>query len=146
MDNAATIDYLRDRGSRAAWITSVCTGSLLLGMVGLLKGLKATSHWASRAVLPEFGATPVDARVMMDGNVITGAVVSADLDFGLAVVEKLRGRPYAQALMLQAEYAPQPPFKGGTPGTTEPAIAKAMAGMLGLVEARARAVAQKVKA
>lgn len=145
MDDPATIDYLRDRGSRATYVTSVFTGSLLLGMAGLLKGRKATSHWAGRSVLPEFGATPVDARVVTDGNVITGAGVSAGLDFGLAMVEKLRGRPYAQALMLQAEYSPEPPFKGGTPATTDPAIAKAMAGMMGPVEARARAVARKVK-
>lgn len=143
MENAATVDYLRDRGSRATIVTSVCTGSLLLGAAGLLKGRKATSHWAARDVLPDFGATPVDARVVTDGNVITGAGVSAGLDFGLAVVERLRGRPYAQALMLQAEYAPQPPFKGGTPASTDPAIAQAMAGMLMPVSARARAIARR---
>ena len=145
MEHAATIDYLRDRGGRAQLVTSVCTGSLLLGAAGLLKGRKATSHWVARDVLTEFGATPVDARVVMDGNVITGAGVSAGLDFGLAVVEKLRGRPYAQALMLQGEYAPQPPFKGGTLASTDPAIAKAMAGMMGPLAAKARAVARKEK-
>ncbi len=145
MDHAATIDYLRDRGERAQLVTSVCTGSLLLGCAGLLKGRKATSHWAARDVLLEFGATPVDARVVMDGNVITGAGVSAGLDFGLAVVEKLRGRPYAKALMLQGEYAPQPPFKGGTLASTDPAIAKAIAGMMAPIAAQARAVAHKAK-
>ena len=145
MDDPATVEYLRDRGGRASYITSVCTGSLLLGAAGLLKGKRATSHWAARDVLPEFGATPVDARVVTDGNIVTGAGVSAGLDFGLAMVEMLRGRPYAQALMLQAEYAPQPPFKGGTPATTDPAIATAMAGMLGPVTARARTVAKKVR-
>jgi transcriptional regulator GlxA family with amidase domain len=84
-------------------------------------------------------------RSRLDNAAITGAGVSAGLDFGLAMVEKLRGRPYAQALMLQAEYSPEPPFKGGTPAKTDPAIAKAMAGMMGPVEARARAVARKVK-
>ncbi len=145
MDDPATIEYLRDRGGRANFVTSVCTGSLLLGAAGLLNGKRATSHWAARDVLSEFGATPVDARVVTDGNVITGAGVSSGLDFGLAMVEKLRGRPYAQALMLQAEYAPQPPFKGGTLASTDPAIASAMSGMMGAVAARARAVARKVK-
>ena len=143
MEDIATVKYLSDRGGRAQIVTSVCTGSLLLGMAGLLKGRKATSHWAARDVLSEFGATPVDARVVKDGNVITGAGVSAGLDFGLAVVEMLRGRPYAQALMLQAEYSPQPPFKGGTLATTDPAIAGALGGMLGPITARARAAAQK---
>lgn len=143
MEHAATVEYIRDRGSRAKIVTSVCTGSLLLGAAGLLKGRKATSHWAARDVLPDFGATPVDARVVTDGNVVTGAGVSAGLDFGLAVVEMLRGRPYAQALMLQAEYAPQPPFKGGTPASTDPAIARAMAGMFAPVTARGRAIARR---
>lgn len=144
MEHAATVEYLRDRGSRAKIVTSVCTGSLLLGAAGLLKGRKATSHWAAREVLPDFGATPVDARVVTDGNVVTGAGVSAGLDFGLAVVEMLRGRPYAQALMLQAEYSPQPPFKGGTPASTDPAIAKAMAGMFSPVTARGMAIARRL--
>lgn len=145
MEDPATLEYLRDRGGRASYVTSVCTGSLLLGAAGLLKGKRATSHWAARDVLPEFGATAVDARVVTDGNVITGAGVSAGLDFGLAVVEKLRGRPYAQALMLQAEYAPQPPFKGGTLASTDPAIASAMSGMMGPIAARARAASRRAR-
>lgn len=142
MQDGATRDYLRDRAERAKLITSVCTGSLVLGAAGLLKGRRATSHWAARNVLADFGATPVNARVVTDGNVITGAGVSAGLDFALAVVERLRGRPYAQALMLQAEYAPQPPFEGGVPERTPPEIAKPMADMLSPIAARARAVAR----
>lgn len=142
MERPATLDYLRDRADRAAFITSVCTGSLILGMAGLLKGRRATSHWAARSVLADFGATPVDERVVIDGKVITGAGVSAGLDFALAVVERLRGRPYAQALMLQAEYAPAPPFPGGTLATTDPAIGRPMAGMLGPIAARAHAIAK----
>ncbi len=129
LDHEPTIAFLKDRAERAKLVTSVCTGSLLLAQAGLLKGKRATSHWAARELLAEFGATPVDARVVTDGNVITGAGVSAGLDFGLSVVEKLRGRPYAQAIMLQAEYAPQPPFKGGTVAATDPAIAAALSGM-----------------
>jgi putative intracellular protease/amidase len=142
MAHAPTLAYLADRGPRAKLVTSVCTGSLLLAAAGLLKGKKATSHWAARDVLADFGATPVEARVVRDGNVITGAGVSAGLDFGLAVVEQLRGRPYAQALMLQAEYAPQPPLKGGSPASTDPAIVAALTGMLAPVTARARTIAR----
>ncbi|MFN9928102.1 MAG: DJ-1/PfpI family protein, partial [Phenylobacterium sp.] len=112
MEHAPTLEYLVERAADARLITSVCTGSLVLGAAGLLKGRKATSHWVARDILAELGATPVDARIVRDGPVITGAGVSAGLDFALAVVEELRGRPYAQALMLQAEYAPAPPFPG----------------------------------
>lgn len=141
MEDANTLEYLRDRAGRAKLVTSVCTGALLLAAAGLLKGRRATTHWAAHDVLADFGATPVDARVVRDGNVITGAGVSAGLDFGLSVVEQLRGRPYAQALMLQAEYAPEPPFAGGTVASTDPRIAKALAGMLSPVIERARRIA-----
>ena len=141
MERAETLDYLRDRGGRAKLVTSVCTGALLLAAAGLLKGRRATTHWAAHDVLADFGAIPVDARVVRDGHVITGAGVSAGLDFGLSFVEQLRGRPYAQALMLQAEYAPQPPFPGGTVANTDPRIAKALEGMLSPVIAHARRIA-----
>ncbi|MFN9927989.1 MAG: DJ-1/PfpI family protein, partial [Phenylobacterium sp.] len=89
------------------------------------------------------GATPVDARIVRDGPVITGAGVSAGLDFALAVVEELRGRPYAQSLMLQAEYAPAPPFPGGTEATTDPAIAGPMEGMFAPLIFQTRAAARR---
>jgi putative intracellular protease/amidase len=130
MKDGATIDFLVDRASRAAWITSVCTGSLILGQAGLLKGKRATSHWAGRDALSFFDATPVNARIVTDGNVMTGAGVSAGLDLGLALTAELRGRGYAEALRLQAEYAPEPPVPGGTVETTDPAIAKLMTDML----------------
>lgn len=135
-------DWLTDRGGRAKLVTSVCTGSMLLGKAGLLRGKRATSHWAARPLLPEVGATPVDARVVTDGNAITGAGVSAGLDFALAVVERLRGRPYAQALMLQAEYHPEPPFPGGTMALTPPVVAEPMAGMFSGVVEQFRAAAR----
>ncbi len=125
-----TVDFVADRGSRAPFITSVCTGSLILGQAGLLKGKRATSHWAARDSLKLFGAMPVNERVVTDGRVITGAGVSAGLDFALAVVAKLRGVGYAEALRLQAEYAPQPPVPGGTLETTDPQLAKLMSDML----------------
>lgn len=126
MADAATIGFVADRAARAQWVTSVCTGSLILGQAGLLRGRRATSHWAVRDVLSSFGAVPVDARVVADGRVVTGAGVSAGLDLGLALVARLRGAGYAEAVRLQAEYAPQPPVPGGTPATTDPAIVAMM--------------------
>lgn len=143
MEHAPTLEYLVDRAAEARLITSVCTGSLVLGAAGLLKGRKATSHWVARDVLAELGATPVDARIVRDGPVITGAGVSAGLDFALSVVEELRGRPYAQALMLQAEYAPEPPFPGGTKASTNPAIAGPMEGMFAPLVFQTRAAAKR---
>jgi cyclohexyl-isocyanide hydratase len=141
MKDAATIDFMADRAARAKYITSVCTGSLILGQAGLLKGKRATSHWAARDTLPMFDAIPVDARVVTDGNIITGAGVSAGLDFGLALTAALRGDGYAQALRLQAEYAPEPPVAGGTLATTEPQVAKLMSDMLAPFPGMVKAVA-----
>jgi putative intracellular protease/amidase len=126
MEDDAFIDFIADRGSRSKHITSVCTGSLILGQAGLLKGKKATGHWAARHLLSEFGATEVNARVVADGNILTGAGVSAGLDFALALVAQLRGQPYAEALQLQAEYSPEPPFSAGTPETIDPRLGAPM--------------------
>jgi putative intracellular protease/amidase len=116
MQDEATMRFLRDRGGRAKYVTSVCTGSLLLGAAGLLDGYDATSHWAARPLLPIFGARPVEARVVRDRNRITGGGVTAGIDFGLFLVGQLRDREYAEAVQLIAEYAPDPPFQAGTPG------------------------------
>lgn len=124
MKDAATREFMSERAKQAQFITSVCTGSLLLAASGLLQGKRATSHWAVRDMLGEFDAIPVNQRVVADGNVITGAGVSAGLDFAITLVEKLRGRAYAQMLMLAAEYSPQPPIKGGTADSTDAAIVK----------------------
>lgn len=122
MSNERLIDFLADRGSRAGLVASVCTGSLVLGQAGLLRGYRATSHWVALSLLSEFGATPVDARVVEDRNRITGAGVSAGLDMGLRVVARMRDREYAEAVQLLAEYAPQPPFNAGTPTTAPPKL------------------------
>ncbi len=115
MQDETTMGFLKDRGGRARYVTSVCTGSLLLGAAGLLAGYKATSHWATKALLPIFGATPVDARVVEDRNRITGGGVTAGIDFGLALVGRLRDQQYAESVQLMAEYDPQPPFTAGAP-------------------------------
>ncbi|WP_295531889.1 DJ-1/PfpI family protein [Novosphingobium sp. Chol11] len=140
----AAIAFIADRGSRAKHVTSVCTGSMVLGKAGLLKGKRATSHWAARPVLADFGATPVDARVVTDGNVTTGAGVSAGIDFGIAIVAALRGRAYAESLMLQAEYHPEPPFPGGTLATTSPEVSAMMQEMFAPLETKFRALAKPV--
>lgn len=127
--DAQILAFLADRGSRARLVTSVCTGSLLLGAAGLLRGYRATSHWATHALLAEVGATPVQARVVHDRNRITGAGVSAGLDLGLAIVGLLRDTAYAQTVQLLAEYAPAPPYDAGTPGRAPPAVTAMVADM-----------------
>jgi cyclohexyl-isocyanide hydratase len=141
MSRTDTMDWVKDRAARAKHVTSVCTGSMVLAKAGLLKGKRATSHWVTREALADFGATPVDKRVVKDGNVLTGAGVSSGLDFAIALVEMLRGKPYAEGLMLQAEYHPEPPFPGGTLATTTPAVAKMMDDMFAPVAAQFKALA-----
>ncbi len=143
MEDSATISFLKDRGTRAKFVTSVCTGSLVLGAAGLLTGYKATSHWVARDILKEFGSEPVDQRVVIDRNRITGAGVTAGLDFGLTLVAKLRDETYAQGLQLLAEYAPEPPFKAGTPSTAPAEVRDMMAAMFPKFLADARAAAQR---
>jgi cyclohexyl-isocyanide hydratase len=117
MEDDGLLSFLADRGSRARYVTSVCTGSLILGAAGLLKGYKATCHWRFRDLLPMFGATPVEERIVTDGNRITGGGVTAGIDFGLAIAADLSGQTRAQAMQLATEYDPHPPFASGSPKT-----------------------------
>jgi len=130
MRDPATMDFLAGRGRSARFVTSVCTGSLLLGAAGLLDGYEATSHWMTRSLLPIFGAKPVDRRVVRDRNRITGAGVTAGVDFGLAMVADLRDRLYAESVQLLAEYAPDPPYRSGSPDTAPPLARKLLEDML----------------
>lgn len=114
MRDEETREFMADRGSRATYVTSVCTGSLILGAAGLLRGYQATSHWAALGSLRTFGATPVDARVVKDRNRITGAGVTAGLDFGLQMLAEMRDRTYAEGVQLMCEYDPHPPFNSGS--------------------------------
>ncbi len=125
----STIRFLRDRGSRAKFVTSVCTGALVLGAAGLLTGYKATTHWAATSLLPIFGAVPTEGRVVRDRNRITGAGVTAGIDFGLSLVGQLRGRQYAECVQLMAEYAPDPPYDAGTPKRAPSEVTKMMSDM-----------------
>jgi cyclohexyl-isocyanide hydratase len=139
MNDAEVLGFLANRGSSSKYITSVCSGSLLLGAAGLLKGYKATSHWAARNMLTAFGAEPVDARVVVDRNRITGGGVTAGIDFGLVLLAKLRGDDAAKLTQLAMEYDPEPPFNSGSPKTADPLIVKlAMSAMAAEMEKQAK--------
>lgn len=115
MDDPEVVDFLARKGRTARYVTSVCTGSLLLGAAGLLRGYRATSHWGFRDLLPLMGATLVAERVVEDRNRITGAGVTAGIDFGLRLAALLRNEKHAKSLQLTLEYDPQPPYRAGTP-------------------------------
>jgi cyclohexyl-isocyanide hydratase len=115
MEDPEVLAFLADKGKTARYITSVCTGSLVLGAAGLLQGYKATSYWDTRDVLKELGAIPTKGRVVVDRNRITGGGVTAGIDFGLKIVAMLRTRAYAEAVQLYLEYDPAPPFNAGSP-------------------------------
>jgi cyclohexyl-isocyanide hydratase len=117
IDEGPVLDFVRRQGAHAKWVTSVCTGSLVLGAAGLLRGYRATSHWLYLDDLALFGATPVEERVVVDRNRVTGGGVTAGLDFALALVAELYGRRRAESVQLQMEYAPAPPFAAGSPAT-----------------------------
>jgi cyclohexyl-isocyanide hydratase len=113
---------LRRLAASARYVTSVCRGSLTLGAAGLLRGKRAASHWAWRDELPRFGAIPDSGRVVRDGNIVTGGGVTAGIDFALTLVAEIAGIETAQAIQLQIEYAPAPPFDAGRPETAPPAV------------------------
>lgn len=115
LQDEAVLDFVRQQSLKAKYITSVCTGALILGAAGLLKGKKATTHWNALDLLECFGALVSDERVVVDGNLITAGGVTAGIDFGLTIIEKLLGRDEAEAIQLMLQYAPAPPFSAGTP-------------------------------
>jgi cyclohexyl-isocyanide hydratase len=144
MEDKEVLDFLADRGAKAKWVTSVCTGSLILGAAGLLKGYRATSYWATLDVLPTFGATPVKRRVVTDRNRITGGGVTAGLDFGLDLVARLRTPEYAKAVQLYLEYDPAPRFNAGSPAKAPREAREFMTQMFSGMNAAAHAAARRV--
>jgi len=126
LDDEETLAFLRVRAAEARYVTSVCTGSLVLAAAGLLAGKKATSHWNAIDFLARFGAIPTPGRVVRDGNVITAGGVTSGIDFGLAVIAELYGRAEAERVQLYLEYAPAPPFDAGTPETAPPEVLAAL--------------------
>jgi cyclohexyl-isocyanide hydratase len=136
MQDAEVLAFLADRAPRSDYVTSVCSGSLILGAAGLLQGYKATSHWALRDTLSTFGAEPVEARVVVDRNRITGGGVTAGIDFGLVLLAKLRGDDAVKLTQLAMEYDPEPPFNAGTPKTAGPAIVEQALRFMAAADAR----------
>ncbi len=124
MADKAFMTQVRRLAAGARYITSVCTGSLILGAAGLLKGRRAACHWASRDLLPVFGAISDEARVVRDGNIFTGGGVTAGIDFALTLAAEIAGAEVAQAIQLTLEYAPQPPFDSGRPERASPEVLK----------------------
>ena len=117
LTDEALLEFLSLQGASARYVTSVCTGALVLGAAGLLRGYRATTHWMSLDLLTLFGATPVADRVVRDGNRITGAGVTAGIDFALVLAAELFGECEAQRIQLAIEYDPHPPFDSGSPRT-----------------------------
>ncbi len=122
IDHAPALDWVRQVGSEATWVTSVCTGALVLGAAGLLRGYKATTHWAWHDLLALFGAEPVQARTVIDRNRATGGGVTAGIDFALTLMAAIAGEDHAKAVQLALEYDPAPPFDTGTPAKAGPAL------------------------
>lgn len=118
----AVMDWLKSAGEHASWVTSVCTGSLVLGAAGLLRGYRAGCHWGQREMLTLFGAEPVADRCVVDRNRVTGGGVTAGIDFALTLVAMLRGEEYAKLVQLSLEYDPAPPFDAGSPDRADPAL------------------------
>lgn len=114
-EDQATLDYLNGRAQQASWITSVCTGALVMGAAGLLRGYRATTHWAAMDRLKDYGAEPVNERWVIDRNRATGGGVTAGIDFGLAMVAEIAGVEAARMVQLAVEYNPAPPFNSGHP-------------------------------
>jgi cyclohexyl-isocyanide hydratase len=148
MDDEEILGWLRGQAAGAKKVLSVCTGALVCGAAGLIRGKRATTHWASFHLLPWFGAIPVDERVVVDGNWIFAAGVTAGIDGALRLAAEVRGVPVAHRIQLAIAYAPEPPFQSGTPQTAPPEIVQAarqdMAELIALREATARRVAARL--
>ena len=115
INDRETIEFVRRQAGAAKYVTSVCTGAFVLGVAGLLKGRRATTHWAYTDLLPLVGATYEKARVVKDGNVITAGGVTAGIDFGLSIIAEIAGETTARKIQLGVEYDPRPPFDSGNP-------------------------------
>jgi cyclohexyl-isocyanide hydratase len=122
LNDEEVLAFLRRQAEGAKFVTSVCTGSLVLGAAGLLRGYRAATHWSAMDQLPAFGATPTKTRVSIDRNRVTGGGVTAGIDFALTLVSILVDRPTAEAIQLRLEYNPAPPFSSGSPDTAPPEI------------------------
>jgi cyclohexyl-isocyanide hydratase len=147
MEDSRFLSAISRLAATATYVTSVCSGSLILGAAGILKGRRAACHWAWRPMLSAFGAIPDSSRVVRDGNIITGGGVTAGADFALALISELRGVDAAQSVQLVLEYAPAPPFDSGLPDTApihiRDAVTAQMGALLGDGRLRVEAIAKR---
>ena len=141
LEDSEVLAFLRRAAAEARYVVGVCTGSLVLGAAGLLRGRRATSHWMSRDLLRSFGAESVAQRVVVDGKFFTGGGVTAGIDVALTVAAETAGRAAAEAIQLGIEYDPQPPFASGSPERADPAVIEAV---LARAEPRLRDRAERV--
>lgn len=146
LEDPSLLSFVRDRGQGAQYVTSVCSGALLLGAAGLLQGYRATTHWMSLDLLSSFGAIPVSERVVIDRNRITGAGVSAGIDLALVIAAKLFGPRTSQEIQLAIEYDPAPPFTSGSPTHAPAEVRTAVLHHLANGLAERRIVAERVAA
>jgi cyclohexyl-isocyanide hydratase len=140
------LEFLRAQAEGAKYVTSVCTGSLVLGAAGLLRGYRATTHWTAMEFLEAYHALPTRARVCVDRNRVTGGGVTAGIDFALTLVSILLDRPTAQAIQLRLEYDPAPPFNSGSPDSAPPEILARMKARVAATQERRRAANQRAAA
>jgi cyclohexyl-isocyanide hydratase len=144
MEDEAVLGFLRRQAAGARYVFSVCTGALLIGAAGLLRGVRATTHWSSFHLLPYFGAIPVDARVVVDGNVVSAAGVTAGIDGALRLAALLRGADTAQLIQISIQYAPEPPFNSGTPSSAPPAVLAAARAAVDVLTEQRRRTARRI--
>ena len=146
MEDTEVLAWIRQQAAGARSVFSVCTGALLCGAAGLLKGRRATTHWASFHLLSYFGAIPVNERVVVDGAWVFAAGVTAGIDGALRLAAELRGDEAAQTIQLDMVYAPEPPFSSGTPETAPPAILKQARQSVQALTARRERTARRIAA
>jgi cyclohexyl-isocyanide hydratase len=145
MEDEVILDWIRQQASGALCVFSVCTGALICGAAGLLKGRRATSHWSAHHLLHHFGATPVNARVVEDGNMVFAAGVTSGIDGALTVAARLRGVEAAQLIQLYMAYAPEPPFDAGTPETAPPIVLERARAAAAEITARREVTARRIQ-
>lgn len=146
MENEEVLGWIKRQAEGARSVFSVCTGALLCGAAGLLRGRRATTHWASFHLLPMFGAIPVNERVVVDGSWVFAAGVTAGIDGALRLAAELRGDDAARAIQLYMAYAPEPPFDSGTPETAPPAILQRARQSVAEITAKREATARRAAA
>jgi len=146
MEDEAALAFVRDRAEAARLVLSVCTGALVCGAAGLLRGKRATTHWASHALLPFFGATAENARVVVDGKFVFAAGVTSGIDAALIAASLLAGEQTAREIQLYMQYAPEPPFESGTPETAPPEVLAALKNTLHDITAEREILARRAAA